>query len=1203
MDDVEDEGGDEMIQNMDRPPVNEFPVVLEELGEITADNGEKFAEVLQEFSRARFPDRHLIVPNHLRNAHNTREHKGIGAGKTIKFVMPSELKDKLREVFTRAAETHADELKSGTTKLTETDIPALRDRWMEISKDIMSGVPETMPPLRAVNHRIPLIDDNKVYNYHLPRCPDAMKEQLIEKINRYVRAGWWTAVQTNQAAPMLCIPKKTGLLRTAIDCRKRNDNTLKDVTPFPDQDQIRMDCARAKYRSKIDMSDAYEQIRVVAEDVWKTAFTTVYGTFVSHTMQIGDCNAPATFQRIMTMVFQEFIGRFVHVYLDDIFIYSNSIDDHEKHLKLVFDTLRTNHFYLKKEKCDLYSKSMDCLGHLIDDRGLHADADKMQRIRDWREPRSYHDIQRFLGLVQYLSQFLPDITAFTGPLAAMTRNGNPFFWHPMHQACFDNIKIICCRTAILRPIDPSSDEPIWVICDASCSGLGAMYGQGPTWQTCRPAGFMSKKFTSAQHNYRVFEQETLAILEALLKWEDKLMGYRIHVVTDHKALEFFKTQRQLSGRQTRWMEYLSRFDFDIRYIKGELNKGADCLSRYYENDTWDETHDIQDYVNADIRLDPEMDDIPFDRLREVEQMNNMLAEQERLTTIRMALGGIPDAPPRRSARLQKNLEPRDVEVLEMEAAAEPSVVLEREKIPTDDPTVFHSRKRTDILEAPPVVEDELLKAIRSQYKDDKFFKKLLNDPSAFAMFVHRDGLIYSHNRGGEEVLCVPEGMLGEKSIRGSLTEQAHLALGHFGPQRTGDYLRRWYWWPGISAEVKIFCDSCATCLANKPGTQVPAGKLHSLPIPTKPWESISMDFLGPFPKSKGCDYLWVIMCRFTSNVHLIPIKTTTRATELSHIFIREIVRLHGLPSSIVSDRDSKFTSAWWREVHRLLGAKLLMSTAFHPQTDGATERMNRSVGQILRSIVAHDQKDWLDKLALVEFAINASISAATGYAPFELVGGYMPAMLREFTTKSRAPQGVKAFAEQALLNLAEAHDAIIEARVFSTIQANKHRRDDPPIKVGDLVYLATKNLALPKGRAGKLLPRFVGPYRVQKTFVGCSDYELELPEVLASRRVHNRFHISLLRPHVANNDVLFPNRDQPGPYDFGAPADDEWLVSSILAHRWTDNVIEFHVKWNLGDTTWEKFNSVKLLSALDDYFELHGVKRWQQLPKRPKESR
>ncbi|KAJ7132031.1 hypothetical protein C8R44DRAFT_579311, partial [Mycena epipterygia] len=117
------------------------------------------------------------------------------------------VKADLTEVFQAAAVQHSTELKSEGAKLTDEDIPRLRDRWMEISKDIMSGVPETMPPLCAVNHRIPLIDDKKIYNYHLPKCPDSMKDQLLDKINRYVRAGWWTAVQTDQAAPMLCIPK------------------------------------------------------------------------------------------------------------------------------------------------------------------------------------------------------------------------------------------------------------------------------------------------------------------------------------------------------------------------------------------------------------------------------------------------------------------------------------------------------------------------------------------------------------------------------------------------------------------------------------------------------------------------------------------------------------------------------------------------------------------------------------------------------------------------------------------------------------------------------------------------------------------------------------------------------------------------------------------------------------------------------------
>jgi hypothetical protein len=194
--------------------------------------------------------------------------------------------------------------------------------------------------------------------------------------------------------------------------------------------------------------------------------------------------------------------------------------------------------------------------------------------------------------------------------------------------------------------------------------------------------------------------------------------------------------------------------------------------------------------------------------------------------------------------------------------------------------------------------------------------------------------------------------------------------------------------------IKEFCKSCGNCQRSKGPNDLPAGKLHPLPIPIRPWDSIGMDFVGPFPESKGYNYLWVIICRMTSMVHLIPVTTRITAKKLSWEYLMGIVRLHGLPSSIVSDRDSKFTSKWWRELHRLLGAKLLMSTSFHLQTDGQSERAIQNITQILRAVVRPDQKDWCDKIPMTEFAINASISKTTGYAPFELNGRYMPAMLK-----------------------------------------------------------------------------------------------------------------------------------------------------------------------------------------------------------------
>ena len=173
---------------------------------------------------------------------------------------------------------------------------------------------------------------------------------------------------------------------------------------------------------------------------------------------------------------------------------------------------------------------MNCLGHLVDSHSqeIHPDTDKLSRICDWQTPCNYNNIQWFIGLVNYVSTFLPNISMYTSPLQSMTQNRAPFLWKPMHQWCFDMIKRICCNTPIIRPIDPNIEDPIWVICDAFKTGIGAMYGQGPTWTSCRPAGFMSKKFTLAQQHYAVHELETLAILESLAKWEDKLLGRWIH---------------------------------------------------------------------------------------------------------------------------------------------------------------------------------------------------------------------------------------------------------------------------------------------------------------------------------------------------------------------------------------------------------------------------------------------------------------------------------------------------------------------------------------------------------------------------------------------------------------------------------------------------------------------------------------------------
>ncbi|KAL7280521.1 hypothetical protein ACG7TL_005453 [Trametes sanguinea] len=1070
----------------------------------------------------------------------------------------------------------------------EEELQKLRDKWYAKTEDIMRPPPETLPPFREVNHRIPLIDEQKKYRYHLPRCADVVKPELLAKINRYVAAGWWRPVTCEQAAPLLCVAKKDGKLRTVVDARQRNSNTVHDLTPFPDQDLIRMDVARAKYRSKIDLSDAYEQVRIVVEDVWKTAFATPFGTFVSEVMQQGDTNAPSTFQRLMTAIFRDCIGRFVHVYLDDIFVFSDSKEEHEKHLKIVFDKLRKARLYLSRKKCDLFSKDLDCLGHRIDDRGLHADTDKMSRIRNWRIPRSYQEVQRFLGLVNYLAHFMPDVTAYTTPLSSMVHNDRPFVWRKLHDKCFEEIKALACKVPILKPIDHAKNEPIWLIGDTSVYGLGALYGQGLNWQTCRPAGFLSKKFTSAQRAYRTYEHEALAILEGLLKWEDKLLGRHVHIVTDHKALQFLEGLARPNGRQIRWYEFLARFQYDITYVPGKLNKVADCLSRYYENDTVDDHTEEWEYVNADVRLDPDGDTLPFSRAIEL-KAGRVLRKSSRLMA-KQAAAERPKTP------LPQVVEPRVLEAEQLAQHQPPSM-------PKEPARNEANPKLGDALSEGPSLrlhiegKDGFMTAVRQGYAHDSTLRKVQEQPEQHKAFAIRDGFIYTKNRRGDEVLCLPRALYNKRSIIELIIDRAHTTLGHLGAQRTSDYVRRWFWWPALRRDVDKFCISCGTCQTTKASTQLPYGWLHNMPIPTQPWASIAMDFVGPFPVSRGYDYLWVIVCRLTSMVHLVPVHTTDTAADLALVYLREVVRLHGLPESIVSDRDSKFTSKFWQEVHRLMGAKLLMSTAFHPQIDGLSERTIRSVTQILRSMVAPDQTDWHDKIPIAEFTINSATGASTGFAPFELNYGYLPKSLNGVKTETQFP-GVKEFAQRARAYLEQAHDALIEARVAQTYQANKRRQAEPTFGIGDKVYLSTKNLLMPKGRARKLIPKYIGPYAITACFPDTSNYVLDLPPELKARRVHPRFHVSLLRRHEPNDDTVFPSREALSYYDVGTDDTTEWMVDEIIGHEWNGATCRFHVRWTLGDHTWEPYEHCRDLAALDDYCRLMGVRSWRQLPRR-----
>src|SRR3954470_22817427 len=270
-----------------------------------------------------------------------------------------------------------------------------------------------------------------------------------------------------------------------------------------------------------------------------------------------------------------------------------------------------------------------------------------------------------------------------------------------------------------------------------------------------------------------------------------------------------------------------------------------------------------------------------------------------------------------------------------------------------------------------------------------------------------------------------------------------------------------FYWPRMNNDVRQYVKSCDSCQRIKASQQVPGGLLQPLPIPTRPWEQVSMDFIVQLPKTKaGFDAIVVFVDTFSKMTHFAPTKTTASAPDTARLFFDHIFRLHGLPKSIVSDRDAKFTSKFWKSLFQTLGTKLAMSTAFHPQTDGQMERANRTLEDMLRAFTSYRQDDWDLHLTAAEFACNNAPNASTGMSPFKINAGRDP--LNPYRPSLKIPDQILAshnFLEEISNATKIAHDALILAKANQERNANKSRRD-VQFSVNDQVLLSSTHINL-----------------------------------------------------------------------------------------------------------------------------------------------
>lgn len=1129
----------------------------------------------------------------------------------------------------------------------EATLRRLLEEFADVFAEMPPGVSDKMP---AVGHTIRLEPGHVPPYRRQYRLTVEEMEEVKRQVAELLKKGFIEPSSSPFGAPVLFVQKKDGTLRMCIDYRALNAITVKDRYPLPNiQDLIDKLHGKTVF-SSLDLQSGYHQIKITPDDVPKTAFLTPMGQFQFKVLCFGLTNAPATFQRVMNNIFSDYIGKFVLVYLDDILVMSETPEQHAEHLKLVLERLRQYKLYAKLKKCEFNKPELKFLGHVVGREGVAVDPDKIAVIAKWPAPRNVKQLQGFLGLGNYFRKFVPHYSTLVAPLTDLTRKERAatFNWETWDQdkecaewKAFEKLKSKLMQAPVLALPDLRGEFEVHT--DASVVGSG-----GVLIQNGRALAFTSAKFSKAEYNYATGEQEFLAIIHALKQWRCYLEGSKkVTIVTDHQPLTYLQTQQGLSRRQARWIEFLSRFNWVIKYKPGAGNL-ADAISR---NPAFSEGRLaalMSEFGVGEIDGDSH---VPMHVLPIEGSHDGFLLMITTRSKMRMQLQMQPVQKPAVPGTLSTPMQAQGVAPGSDVARGEMGEKVAQDVSPTPGSTTAEAFKP----------HDSLIHEIMRGYPTDP----KLQDPEYTKGFTYQRGVWLLHGK-----IVVPSSPL----VRRRVMHDMHCApqAGHPGIRRTVELVERFFWWPSLKEDVTTYVEFCDACQRAKSHTQKPYGLLRPLSIPGRCWDMISCDFVVKLPTTaRGFDSILVVVDRLSKMVHLIPCKESIDAQEVAELFEREVIRLHGIPRDIVSDRDTRFNSHFWKAVCEHLKINPSMSSAYHPQSDGQTERMNRVIEEILRSYVRPDMADWDRRLPMVEFAMNNAWNSTTHTTPFFAVYGQHPRMpgmelpewpdealgrrgapsmgeevahvdgavapaKRQRMSKRRARGAVRKHkqtvddapviprvpaaynyvqelqrtlktAEERMVELGhammvpqsrwqreeqarhvrrivkEVRAHMREAQTRMVAYANKKRRG-LEVKAGDLVLVSTKNLYEKGSR--KLQPRFIGPFKVVRP-VGAVAAELELPKQW--KRIHNVFHVSLLKPYKAADHEQHKVVWGPQPIQWldGEPI---WRVEKLLDHRFVPRhpkskqlVLQYLVRWKgygEADDTWEPRSNLLTCSEL-----------------------
>lgn len=937
------------------------------------------------------------------------------------------------------------------------------------------GTPLTFT--NQIKHKINLTDETPLFTKTY-RYPAVHKQEVNMQINKMLENNIIQHSNSPWSSPIWIVPKKLDASgkrkwRIVIDYRKLNEKTIDDKFPLPNISDILDKLGKAQYFSTLDLANGFHQIELDPLDIPKTAFSTDTGHYEFKRMPFGLKNAPSTFQRVMNNMLRGLQNETCLVYLDDIIIFSTSLQEHIERLREVFERLRQSNFKVQLDKSEFLHKEVAYLGHKITCEGVKPNPEKIESVKNFPIPKTQKEIKSFLGLAGYYRRFIKDFAKITKPLTICLKKGAKVTHNEAFIKSFEHLKELLINAPILKY--PDFSKPFVLTTDASNIALGAVLSQGNP-PNDQPIAYASRTLNETEQKYSTIEKELLGIVWACKYFRPYLYGQKFKIYTDHRPLVWLFNLKEPNSKLVRWRLRLEEFDYEIIYKKGSLNTNADALSRIPINALETESlvncpgnidNDVSEFLNDNFDPNNITNEMVAETIKEIEhdcqpkiniisdvliRPSNNNNQSDTLSETAHSVNAIDNYS--NMTMLDEIINNKTHQLIIKKSPYDSYSKVERENF--DGNKIIHAT-------LPPNVE---------RIKD--FLKEYLNAKTTYVYFYSKELRVYfqhcmnNYFKKAKLVEC-------SKLINNVHPEERQLMIkhrhegktNHRGIQETYNHLKSNYYWKSLKTDVTNYINNCEICQRSKYNRRPPNQPLILTQTPTKPFEIIHVDtFMA------GNQKFLTFLDKFSKAAQALPYSgnATSCAEQLIHFF-----QFFGIPQQIVADNGSEFQNEVVKGLLNAHGIQIHFTTPYHHESNSPVERLHSTLIEHLRILKESDPRANITKLMpYAIIAYNSTIHSSTNFTPFELVLGH---------TDSRDPMKlIPSHVYTEYINNHKNNTQILYEKICEKCQTNKEQiinkinenKTNCDLTVGCQVYKKSGD------RSAKTKSKFLGPFILQE---------------------------------------------------------------------------------------------------------------------------